>query len=107
VAIFSSVPSTALISRQKQRRFRITHPFHPLYGRTFNLAEHRWVYTQDILFFYDEADVLQQISAAWTDFLKSDPFCEIAAGRSPLHGGCLLPLAALLQQVAPAGPWNM
>jgi len=93
----SSAPATAPVSGQERRQFRITHPFHPSYGRTFEVAEHRWVYTQSILFFEDQWGSLQQIPAVWTDFLKEDPFCEIAAGRSPLHGGCLVPLAEMLQ----------
>jgi hypothetical protein len=68
------------------------------------VAEHRWVFTRSILFFQDSTGSLQQIPAVWTDFLKGDPFCEIAAGRSPLHGGCLLPLAELLRQLRRQAP---
>ena len=68
------------------------------------MIEHRWVFTQSILFFQDGTGSLQQIPAGWTDFLIGDPFCEIAAGRSPLHGGSLLPLAELLQQLRQQAP---
>ena len=103
-AVCSSAPTTAPVSGQKQRRFRVTHPFHPFHGRTFDGVEHRWVFTQTILFFQVGTGSLQQIPAVWTDFLKGDPFCEIAAGRSPLHGGYLLPLAELLQQLRQQAP---
>ena len=42
---------------------------------------------------------LRQIPAVWTDFLKTDTFVEVAAGRSTLHADFLLELAELLKQL--------
>jgi hypothetical protein len=101
---YSSAPGTAPIAGEKKRQFRITHPFHPFQGRAFDLVEHRWCFTQSILFFQDDTGSLQQIPADWTDFLKGDPFCEVAARRSPLHGDCLWPLAELLEKLSRKPP---
>ena len=76
---------------------RVTHPFHPLSGRQFELIEHRAIFAENIVYFHDDSGDLREIPAAWTDFIMLDPFVEIAMGRSPLHAGRLLELAALLQ----------
>lgn len=76
---------------------RVTHPFHPLSGRQFELIEHRSIFAENIVYFHDDSGDLREIPAAWTDFMTPDPFVEIAMGRSPLHAGRLLELAAFLQ----------
>ena len=74
-------------------------PFHPLRGKQFDLVEHRCIYAESYLFFYDPFGRLLQIPAVWTDFLKTDAFVEAAVGRSPLPAGSLLELAELLKQL--------
>jgi hypothetical protein len=43
---------------------------------------------------------LREIPAVWTDFLKTDVFVELAAGRSSLHAETLLELADLVERWA-------
>jgi Family of unknown function (DUF5372) len=78
---------------------RITHAFHPLCGQEFDLIEHKSVFGESYLFFCHPSGHLRQIPAVWTDFLKTDAFVEVAAGRSTLHADFLLELAELLKQV--------
>jgi hypothetical protein len=85
------------------RRFRITHPFHPLSGKQFDLVEHRSIFAQSYLYFHDDCGHLREIPASWTDFVKEDALVEMADGRSPLHAGCLLELAELVQHLAGEG----
>ena len=64
------------------KQFRVTHPFHPLFGQQFELASiHRsgggWR-----VFFADATERLISISAALTDLSAPDPFVVQAAGRS-------------------------
>lgn len=92
-------PRTALSLRDEGRRFRITHPFHPLCGREFGLVEHKCIYAESYLFFYDPFGHFLQIPAVWTDFLESDAFIELAAGRSPLHADYLLQLVEVLRHL--------
>ena len=46
-------PSTAPNSSDKHRRVRITHPFHPLCGKQFDLVEHKCIFGESYLSFYD------------------------------------------------------
>lgn len=78
---------------------RITHPFHPLRGKPFDLVEHRYVFTESYLYFLDECGQLREIPAVWTDFVSGDVFVEHAAGRSPLHAGRLRELADLVARM--------
>ena len=92
--------SIAPLTAEGSRRFRITHPFHPLSGKQFDLVEHRCIFAQSYLYFHDECGHLREIPGVWTDFVKEDVLVEMAGGRSPLHAGCLLELAELVQHLA-------
>jgi hypothetical protein len=70
-----------------------------LRGNRFDLVEHRCIFRESYVYFHDESGQLREIPAAWTDFVAEDVFVQLAAGRSPLHAGCLLELAALLDQL--------
>lgn len=102
VVIYLNAPSIAPIPSQEARWIRITHPFHPLSGKQFDLVEHRCIFTESFVYFHDGDGHLREIPAAWTDFVKGDAFVELAAGRSPLHAGCLLELAGLVERMKPA-----
>jgi hypothetical protein len=90
----------APVSAKNPPKVRITHPFHPLYGKQFFLVEQRCVFAESYLYFHDETGRLRQIPSAWTDFAEPDAFVEIAAGRSALHGRSLLELAELVEHFA-------
>jgi hypothetical protein len=79
---------------------RITHPFHPLKDRQFELIEHRRIFGESYVYFNDDGGQLREIPAIWTDFVKGDVFVEMAAGRSQLHAGTLLELAELVERRA-------
>jgi len=87
--------ANAPITPEISRRIRITHPFHPLSGKQFDLLEHRRIYSESYIYFHDDCDEMRVIPAIWTDFVKMDAFVEMAAGTSPLHAACLLELADL------------
>jgi hypothetical protein len=71
----------------------VTHPFHPLCGRTFEFVARRNNWGEDRACFHDEHGELKSLPAAWTDVVEPDPFVIVAAGRSPLHIDDLLALA--------------
>jgi uncharacterized protein DUF5372 len=79
-------------------RIRITHPFHPLSGKQFDLLEYRRLYSEGYVWFHDDCGQLRIIPAIWTDFVKGDAFVEMAAGTSSLHTACLLELVELVQR---------
>jgi hypothetical protein len=104
-AISTSVPGTAPNFPEKKRRFRITHPFHPWRAREFDLVEHRWVFTESVLYFHAPNGRFGQIPAVWTDFVEVDAFCAIASGRSRLHGDTLWLLAETIARLKNELAW--
>jgi hypothetical protein len=60
---------------------RVTHRFHPLYGREYENGE------------------LFSLLTGWTDAAPADPFVVIADGRCPFTTAGLLALAALIDQL--------
>jgi len=92
----SNALSIAPDKGEELRHLRITHPFHPLKDKRF---EHRCIFGESYLYFYDDTGLLREIPAVWTDFRKGDVFVELANGRSPLHAGTLLELAHLVERL--------
>jgi hypothetical protein len=74
----------------------VTHPFHPLYGREFELVVYRQNWGEDRVHLHDENGVLFSLPAGWTDAAAADPFVVIAAGRCPFTVAGLLGLADLV-----------
>lgn len=94
-----NVPSIAPQANQDCRQVRITHPFHPLRGKQFDLVEHRCIFRESYVYLQDDSGQLREIPSAWTDFVAEDVFVRLAARRSPLHSRCLLELAELVGQM--------
>lgn len=78
---------------------RVTHRFHPLYGREFEFVEHRHNWGEDRVQLRDENGVLFSLLAAWTDVVPADPFVVVAAGRCPFRLVDLLAVAAVMDQL--------
>jgi Family of unknown function (DUF5372) len=76
--------------------FRITHPFHPLHGRSFTLVTYRFNWGEQRVYFHDDQGQLVAIPASWTDVFPLDPVISLGAGRSPFRAHDLLELAQLL-----------
>jgi len=74
----------------------VTHPFHPLLGREFQLVTLRKKWGEDRVYFYDDNERLSTIPTQWTTFAMVDPFVEISCGRSAFRFGDLVELADLL-----------
>lgn len=60
----------------------MTHPFHPLYEREFELLARHKNWGEDRVYFHDESVHLASLPAGWTSVEDEDPFRVIAAGRS-------------------------
>lgn len=78
-------------------RFRLTHPFHPLRGREFELVEQRGSWGRNWLSFRDDEGHLVAVPSSWTDAQEPDPFVVLAAGRSCFRVDDLLRLAELIE----------
>ena len=74
----------------------MTHPFHPLYGREFELVERRCPWGDAWTYFFDERGELRRVRTAWTDLVEADPWVVVAAGRSPFRLEDLIELGDLI-----------
>jgi hypothetical protein len=91
--------STALDPVDQVDRFRVTHPFHPLHGREFELVDRRSAWAEDRVYFHDETGRLRRIPTAWTSAAAPDTFVVISAGRAHFRTSDLLQLATLIAQL--------
>ena len=88
--------STARDTTSEAQSFRVTHPFHPLYGHEFALADRRTTWGEDRVYYHDETGTLRRLPAAWTSVAVRSPFEVVSAGRSHFRIEDLLQLAALI-----------
>lgn len=93
--------SNAPDADREQRRFRVTHPFHPLFGREFELVHCRQCWGEDRVFYLDEGEELRSLPARWTSAVADDPLVVISAGRSMYRVADLLELAKLAREIQP------
>ena len=75
------------------RRFRVTHPFHPLFTREFELVTYRYSWGEDRVYFHNDEGRLKSLPARWTSVRPESAFVVIAAGRSHFRVEDLLELA--------------
>lgn len=78
---------------------RVTHRFHPLFGREFEFVERRQNWGEDRVHVRDADGRLFSLPAGWTDAAAVDPFVVIAAGRCPFTVGGLLAVADLVDSL--------
>jgi hypothetical protein len=77
----------------------VTHPYHPLCGREFELLTHKLTWGEHRVYFYDEQGRLQAIPATWTDAVPVDSFVAVAATRALFRPDDLLLLADLIAAI--------
>jgi hypothetical protein len=78
---------------------RVTHPFHPLFGRQLEFVKRRRNWRADRVYVFDPGGLLLSLPVEWTDVAAADPFVVLAAGRSPFHTSALLELADLVARM--------
>ena len=74
----------------------MTHPFHPLHGREFELLQSRLCWGMERVDYIDSDGVVRSLAAAWTSAGAEDPFVIVGAGRSAFRVPDLVALAAML-----------
>jgi hypothetical protein len=75
---------------------RVTHCFHPWFGREFEFAVRRRTWGEDWVFFYSGQDgELEHLPAGWTDVDPPDVFVAVAEGRCAFRITDLLAAADL------------
>jgi len=82
---------------------RVTHRFHPLFGRQLEFVKRRKNWNCDRVYVCDEGGALVSLPAEWTDVVAEDPFVVLAAGRAPFHVAGLLELSDLVARLSSGG----
>ena len=78
---------------------RITHPFHPLAGQTFEVVSRSPHWGEDRVIYRAADGTLPTIAARLTDMEAPDAFRRVAAGRAAFRTIDLLRLVTLLDQI--------
>jgi Family of unknown function (DUF5372) len=81
------------------QKVRVTHRFHPLFGREFEFVVHRQNWGEDRVHVRDEDGRLFSLPAGWTDAAAVDPFVVIAAGRCAFTVSGLLAVADVIDSL--------
>ena len=76
---------------------RITHPFHPLFGREIDYVSRQQRWGEDFVVYRDPDGYLLWLPARWTSVEAEDPFVVISAGQSHFRVTDLKDLAALIE----------
>jgi hypothetical protein len=74
----------------------VTHPFHPLSGREFELVTYKKAWGEDRVYFRDRKGRLHHMPVGWTSVEVPDPFRTLAAGRCRFRTEDLLRLADIV-----------
>ena len=77
----------------------MTHPFHPLHGREFELVEIKSTMGMAFVLYTGDDGALCSIRQAWTSVACEDPFVRVGSGRSAFRVSDLLALASLLDSL--------
>jgi hypothetical protein len=88
--------TTAPDAVHERRFFQVTHPFHPLFGREFELINISQCWGDERAFYIDETDQVRSLPARWTDAVAVDPYVVIAAGRCDFRIADLLALVKFI-----------
>jgi hypothetical protein len=88
------LPNAPFVSTLK-KTFKVIHPFHPDYGKIFDLVNYRNSWKSQYVEYIGSDGILCSIPLSWTDAAGIDAFIEISKGRSFFHIKSLLRLCEL------------
>ncbi|MCX9080887.1 MAG: DUF5372 family protein, partial [Candidatus Methanoperedens sp.] len=79
--------------------FRIIHPFHPLYGKEFEIIEIRYGWEEERVWFYKQDQKLENLPLAWTNLHPPDPYLDLEECHSPFRVEDLLQLSDIIKEM--------
>jgi hypothetical protein len=82
-----------------KQKFKVIHPFHPLYQQEFNLLQYRRSWGKTCIDYLDSQGDVGAIPLEWTDVAPLDSFVEISASRAVFHISELLRLKQMVDQL--------
>jgi len=71
----------------------VTHPFHPLSGKVFELVTCHRNWGEGLVYYHDETGKLCSLPLKWTSLAPVDPFVCQSAGRAAFRVSDLLELS--------------
>ena len=79
----------------------VTHPFHPISGRTLDVVEHLRVFGEERVFYLAPEGYRASIPAAWTSIALEAPGTDLGLGiqSSRFRVRDLLELTALVKEI--------
>ena len=95
---------TALVSHSPLGWAEISHPFHPLRGRRFEVLKKRRVAGVDTLILRELERGTLSIPREWTDWADPSPYNSLAQPSQRLAADSLFELVGLLDALRPTPP---
>ena len=87
---------TTPLSNDEEQLFQVTHPFHPLHGKTYRAEMCHKAWGEDRVYYKSEAGELVSLPLAWTNLVPEDPFVHFGEGRAAFRLSDLLEITRLL-----------
>ncbi|MCP5014465.1 MAG: hypothetical protein GY938_04190 [Ketobacter sp.] len=82
-----------------RQTFKVTHPFHPRYGNTYELFNYHRSWGYEYIESIDEKGQASAIPLLWTDAAGIDPLVELSQGRCAFRITDLLRLCDLIDDL--------
>lgn len=79
--------------------FRVTHPFHPLYGQEYEIIKYKRIQARDRIFFHQKDGSIGSLPLAWCDLRPPDPYLDMMEKQSPFRVEDLLKLSDIIKEV--------
>ena len=94
--MFSITQRTTLCAVEVSGPVRITHPFHPLFGKEIDFVARQQRWGEDRVVYRGADGHLVWLPTHWTSVGGEDPFVIVSGGRSRFRAGDLIDLAVLV-----------
>ena len=79
---------------------RVTHPFHPLFGRQLPCVGKRYNRYGERLLLQGDGATVWSVPPQWTDLVSPDPEIAMGHGRALLRAADLMELASLVKRLS-------
>lgn len=97
--MLSHAPSTTARPSSQDELVTITHPFHPLTGKSFSFLGQRYNWGEDRIAYRDEEGTYRTVPTGWTDRAPLDTFVVLSGGRAAFRFSDLVTLGRDLKSV--------
>ena len=104
ISVCRRLEQTALVPHSPLGWAEISHPFHPLRGRRFEVLKKRRVAGVDTLILRELERGTLNVPREWTDWADPSPYDSLTLPPHHLAADCLFELVALLDALPASRP---